>query len=47
MCNLYSVTTNQQAIRQFVSITHDVIGNVEPSLGCLARPDGTDCPQYR
>ena len=32
MCNLYNVTTNQQAIRQFVSITHDIIGNMEPSF---------------
>lgn len=32
MCNLYNVTTNQQAIRQFVSITHDIIGNMEPSI---------------
>ena len=32
MCNLYNVTTNQQAIRSFVSITHDIIGNMEPSI---------------
>ena len=32
MCNLYNVTTNQQAIRSFISITHDSIGNLEPSL---------------
>ena len=32
MCNLYNVTTNQMAIRQFVSITHDIIGNMEPSI---------------
>ncbi len=32
MCNAYNVTTNQQAIRSFVSITHDLIGNMEPSI---------------
>jgi putative SOS response-associated peptidase YedK len=32
MCNLYNVTTNQEAIRSFVSITHDLIGNMEPSI---------------
>jgi hypothetical protein len=24
MCNVYNITTNQQAIRSFVSITHDI-----------------------
>ncbi|MGH6805380.1 MAG: SOS response-associated peptidase [Ensifer adhaerens] len=32
MCNLYNLTTNQQAIRDFVSITHDLVGNLEPSI---------------
>lgn len=32
MCNLYNLTTNQQAIRDFVSITHDLVGNLEPSV---------------
>ena len=32
MCNLYNVTTNQQAIRDFISITHLREGNLEPSL---------------
>ncbi len=32
MCNLYNLTTNQQAIRDFISITHDLIGNLEPSV---------------
>jgi len=32
MCNAYNVTTNQQAIRSFVSITHDHIGNMEESI---------------
>jgi putative SOS response-associated peptidase YedK len=32
MCNLYNLTTNQMAIRDFVAATHDLIGNLEPSL---------------
>lgn len=32
MCNLYNVTTNQQAIRDIASITHDLTGNLEPNL---------------
>ena len=32
MCNLYNLTTNQQAIRDFVALTHDSIGNLEPIL---------------
>ncbi|MFB2553515.1 SOS response-associated peptidase [Ensifer soli] len=32
MCNLYNLTTNQQAIRDVVSITHDSLGNLEPSI---------------
>ena len=32
MCNAYNITTNQQAIRYFVAITHDIIGNMEPSI---------------
>ncbi|NVD41314.1 SOS response-associated peptidase [Ensifer sp. HO-A22] len=32
MCNLYNLTTNQQAIRDFISITHDLVGNLEPSV---------------
>lgn len=32
MCNAYNIMTNQEAIRSFVSITHDLIGNMEPSI---------------
>lgn len=32
ICNLYNLTTNQQAIRDFVQITHDVAGNLEPDI---------------
>jgi hypothetical protein len=32
MCNLYNITTNQEAIRQFIGIMEDSVGNLEPSL---------------
>jgi putative SOS response-associated peptidase YedK len=32
MCNLYNVTTTQEAIRQFTRAMRDVSGNLEPSL---------------
>lgn len=32
MCNLYNVTTTQEAIRQFTSALRDIAGNLEPSL---------------
>lgn len=32
MCNLYNVTTNQQAIRDVVGVMEDNIGNLEPVL---------------
>ena len=32
MCNAYNVTTTQDAIRNFVSATHDLIGNMEPAI---------------
>lgn len=32
MCNLYNLTTNQQAIRDFIAITHDLVGNLQPSI---------------
>ncbi|MDN5567654.1 MAG: SOS response-associated peptidase family protein [Paracoccus sp. (in: a-proteobacteria)] len=32
MCNLYNLTTNQQAIRDFVQVAHDDLGNLEPDL---------------
>ncbi|NPD17499.1 SOS response-associated peptidase [Xinfangfangia sp. D13-10-4-6] len=37
MCNLYHLTTNQQAIRDILTLTHESIGNLEPSLD--AYPD--------
>lgn len=32
MCNLYNVTTTQEAIRQFTRALEDISGNLEPSL---------------
>lgn len=32
MCNLYNLTTNQQAIRDIVGTLHDQVGNLEPAL---------------
>ena len=32
MCNLYNVTTNQEAIRQISRALIDSIGNLEPEL---------------
>lgn len=43
MCNLYNVTTNQMAIRQFISITHDIIGNMEPSIDVWPDRRGWSC----
>ena len=33
MCNLYRITTNQQAIRDIVGVMQDHPGNLEPVLG--------------
>lgn len=32
MCNLYNLTTNQQAIRDLARVMQDSLGNLEPSL---------------
>lgn len=32
MCNLYNLTTNQQAIRDFTVLTQDSVGNLEPVI---------------
>jgi putative SOS response-associated peptidase YedK len=32
MCNLYNITTNQEAIGQLIEIMEDRVGNLEPSL---------------
>ena len=33
MCNLYSITKGQQAIRQFAGAMHDRTGNMPPLPG--------------
>ena len=39
MCNLYNITTNQDAIRGLAKLFDDIIGNLEPSIdvypGCM------------
>ena len=49
MCNLYSVTTNQEAIRRLFAIVHDLTGNLPPlpaifpdQLAPVVRVEGTD-----
>jgi putative SOS response-associated peptidase YedK len=32
MCNLYNIAPNQEAIRRFIGIMEDRVGNLEPSL---------------
>ncbi|MFC0199669.1 SOS response-associated peptidase [Paracoccus rhizosphaerae] len=32
MCNLYNLTTNQQAIRDLAQVMNDSLGNLEPSI---------------
>ncbi|TIX76014.1 MAG: SOS response-associated peptidase, partial [Mesorhizobium sp.] len=50
MCNLYNITTSQEAIRQWTRALRDILGNLEPSIdiypnqpGPVVRnaPDGT------
>ncbi|RYE63748.1 MAG: SOS response-associated peptidase [Rhizobiaceae bacterium] len=40
MCNLYNVTTNQQAIRDFISISRFREGNLAPSISVHPDRDG-------
>ncbi|TIO40394.1 MAG: SOS response-associated peptidase, partial [Mesorhizobium sp.] len=32
MCNLYNITTSQEAIRQWTRALRDISGNLEPSV---------------
>lgn len=32
MCNLYNITTSQNAIREWTRAMRDIMGNLEPSL---------------
>lgn len=32
MCNLYNITTSQEAIRQWTRALRDILGNLEPSV---------------
>lgn len=44
MCNLYSITTNQEAIRALFRKVNRYVGNLAPMPGVF--PDSRD-PQYR
>ena len=56
VCNLYNVTTNQEAIRQMTRAMKDSVGNLEPSLDVYPdrmapivrnTPDGRELAQVR
>lgn len=32
MCNLYNLTTSQEAIRQWTGTLRNILGNLEPSI---------------
>ena len=38
MCNLYSITTNQEAIRALFRVVNRYVGNLAPMPGVLASP---------
>jgi len=40
MCNLYNITTTQEAIRQWISALRDSLGNLEPSLDIYPNQPG-------
>lgn len=40
MCNLYSMVTNQQAIRALFRVKYDRAGNLPPLPGALVYPAG-------
>lgn len=41
MCNLYNITTSQEAVRQWTRTLRDILGNLEPSIDIYPnRPPG-------
>ena len=46
MCNLYSITKGQQAIREFTRAMSDRTGNLPPLPGTLWVGDGGAPPSY-
>ncbi|MES0038647.1 SOS response-associated peptidase [Mesorhizobium sp. M0046] len=41
MCNLYNITTSQEAVRQWTRALRDILGNLEPSIDIYPnRPPG-------
>ncbi|MER9941467.1 hypothetical protein NKJ70_05880 [Mesorhizobium sp. M0092] len=40
MCNLYNITTSQEAIRQWARALRDILGNLEPSIDIYPNQPG-------
>ncbi|MER8426366.1 hypothetical protein NKI50_08525 [Mesorhizobium sp. M0563] len=40
MCNLYNITTSQEAIRQWTRAFRDILGNLEPSIDIYPNQPG-------
>jgi len=40
MCNLYNITTSQEAIRQWTRTLRDILGNLEPSIDIYPNQPG-------
>ena len=40
MCNLYNITTSQEAIRQWTRALRDILGNLEPSIDIYPNQPG-------
>ncbi|SNR68195.1 hypothetical protein [Paracoccus sediminis] len=50
MCNLYNLSTNQQAIRDLARVMQDILGNLKPSLDVYpdrAAPVVRNTPEWR
>ena len=47
MCNLYSITTNQEAIRALFRVVNRYVGNLAPMPGVFPDYPGSGGPQHR
>jgi hypothetical protein len=47
MCNLYSITTNQEAMRSIFRKVNRYVGNLAPMTGVFPGLPGTSNPQRR
>jgi hypothetical protein len=43
MCNLYSITTNQEAIRALFRVMNRYVGNLPPDAGRVSRLSRAEC----